>query len=178
MRKCMQVSSNYLAVSQRQQVLHCYLFRAISCKVRSHWWGESWGRRLGRRQALVTSKSFVIFFIFECYIDCWPPQDFFHLDPQRANSTCCVRRFSSIRRIWPSHRRRICWMVSTKLLALPVYLKVFCCTSSLVIFCFQQVYQMVFNKSFRPVKVFYTYWPCFTTVYEYWVNRWVKYTGF
>ena len=88
----------------------------MSCKVLSHWWGESRGPQPGKRQAPATARSFVIFFIFDCHVNCWPPRDFFQLDPRVANITFCVKRLSSIRRTWPSHRRRVCWMISAKLL--------------------------------------------------------------
>ena len=58
-------------------------------------------------------------------------------------SPSCVKRLSSIWRTWPSHRRRDCWMISAKLLALSVDLKILWRTPSLVIFCFQQICPMV-----------------------------------
>ena len=103
-------------VIEWQQVLHCCLFWAMSCKVLSHWWEESRGPQPGKRQAPATAKSFVIFFIFDCHVSCWPPRDFFQLDPRVVNITFCVKRFSSIRRTWPSHRRRACCLISVTLL--------------------------------------------------------------
>ena len=73
-----------------------------------------------KRPALVTAKSFVIFFIFDCHIKCWPPRDFFQLDAHVANVTSCVERFSSIRRTWLRNLRRACWMISTEFFASPV----------------------------------------------------------
>ena len=138
-------SSDYLVVIEWQQVLHCCLFRAISCKVLSHWWGESRGPPLGKRQAPATTKSLAIFLIFDCHVSCWPPQDFFQLDPWKANITFCVKRFSSIWRTWPSHQRRDCWMISATRFALSVDLKILRRTSSLII-CFQQVCRMVLRR--------------------------------
>ena len=115
----------------------------MSCKVLSHWWGESRGPQPSKQQAPATAKSFVIFFIFDCHVSYWPPRDFFQLDPRVANITFCVKRLSSIRRTWPSHRRRACWMISAKLSALSVDLKILWRTSSLVIFYFQQICPMV-----------------------------------
>ena len=130
-------------VIEWQQVLHYCLFWAMSCKVLSHWWGESRGPQPGKRQAPATNKSFVIFFIFDCHVSCWSPRDFFQLDPRVVNITFCVKRFSSIRRTWQSHRRRARWMTSAKISPLSVNLKILWRTSSLVIFCFQQICPMV-----------------------------------
>ena len=130
-------------VIEWQQVLHCCLFWAMSWKVLSHCWGESRGPQPGKRQVPASAKSFVIVFIFDCHVSCWPSWDFFQLDPRVANITFCVKRFSSVRRSWPSHRIRACWMISAKFLALSVDLKILWRTTSLVIFCFQQIFRMV-----------------------------------
>ena len=84
-----------------------------------------------KRRAAATVKSFVIFFTFDCHVNCWPARDFFQLDSRVAN-IIYVRRFSSIRRTWPSHWGR----------AFSVGLKIHWRTSLLVIFCFQQIRPM------------------------------------
>ena len=96
--------ADYSVVIEWQQVLHCCLFRAMSCKVLSHWWGESRGLQPGRWQAPATTTFFVIFFIFDCHVNCWRRWDFFQLDPWVTDITCNMR-FSFIRGTWPSHRR-------------------------------------------------------------------------